>query len=102
MNSENSNQNPPYFPDDAAVLVRYPLPGTSIHDYEAWDWLPGSIVSQCGPEEWSVVVEVDALGVPDPDDPDALLYPLCFRCVSELRAVTEKEWWERRRELANG
>lgn len=90
------------FPEDSAVLVWYPPLNADERNRETWAWLPGSIVSQCCPDEWCVVVEVDALGEPDPDDPDHLLYPLCFRDASELRPVTEDEWWERRRELANG
>jgi hypothetical protein len=97
MNSQNANQ----FPDEAAVLVWYPL-GANDEDRDAWAWLPGSIITRCGPEEWCIVVEVDLLGDPHPDDPDELLYPLCFRDASELRTVTEHAWWARRRELADG
>jgi hypothetical protein len=100
MNSEI--QHSAAFSDDSPVLVWYPPLGADHSARDSWAWLPGSIISQCTPDEWSVVVEVDDLGEPDPDDPNALLYPLCFRCVSELRAVTEEEWWERWRELANG
>lgn len=102
MQSENTSNNPAHFPDEGPVLVWYPWPGVDAHDREAWAWLPGSILKQCGRDEWCVVVEVDDLGEPDPDDPDQLLYPLCFRDASELQPATEAEWWQRRRELANG
>lgn len=42
-------ENP--YPDDTAVLVWYPPLGANERDHEAWAWLPGSIVSQCGPDE---------------------------------------------------
>ncbi|GAA0968907.1 hypothetical protein GCM10009555_015090 [Acrocarpospora macrocephala] len=58
----------------------------------------GSIIGQCGPAEWHVVVEVPALAVPDPfvpngdAAPENLLYPACFRDATELRPVTVAEW----------
>jgi len=38
---------------------------------------------------------------PDPsisngDAPENLLYPVCFRDSSEIRAVSEQQWWEAR------
>ncbi|GAA1024675.1 hypothetical protein Aple_103640 [Acrocarpospora pleiomorpha] len=85
------------FPDDAPVLVRYPLPGADPMDRSTWAWLPGSILSQCGPDEWSVLVEVPAPAIPDPsvsnsDAPENMLYPTCFRDASELRPATAAEW----------
>jgi hypothetical protein len=73
--------------------------------------LPGSILNQCGPDEWHVVIEVLALAEPDPsvpngDAPENLLYPACFRDASEIRAVTVRQWqwqWQWTREaLAHG
>jgi hypothetical protein len=32
-------------------------------DRDTWPWLPGSIVEQCGPDEWYVCVEVRELAV---------------------------------------
>ena len=76
--------------------------GVDARDRNAWAWLPGSIVSQCGPDEWCVVVEDPELAepdtsLPDGDAPENLLYPLCFRDSSEIRAVSV-ERWERARE----
>jgi hypothetical protein len=47
------------FPDDSPVEVRYPRSQQEKDgDRSAWPWLPGSIVEQCGPDEWYVYVEV--------------------------------------------
>jgi hypothetical protein len=95
------------FSDEAPVLVWYPSPGADDHDRRTWAWLPGSILSQCGPDEWHVVIEVPTLAEPGPsvpngDAPENLLYPACFRDASELRAVTAREWQRTREELADG
>ncbi len=63
-----------------------------------WPWLSGSILSQCGPDEWYVCVEVRELatlydGRPAPAgtaDGD-LLFPCYFRDASEIRRVTDGE-----------
>jgi hypothetical protein len=54
------------FPDHTPVLVWYPPPGADDHDQRTWAWLPGSILSRCGPDEWHVVIEVPELAEPDP------------------------------------
>ena len=85
------------FPDDSAVEVRYPRNKQEEQgDRSAWPWLPGSIVSQCGPEEWYVRVEDrelattdDGSPVPDGAADEGLFYPCCFRDASELRCVTD-------------
>jgi len=78
------------FPDDSVVLVRYPLPSDRQDDRTAWPWLRGTILGQCGPDEWHIVVDgVEELGEPDPDDSDGeLLYPACFRDSSEIHNTT--------------
>lgn len=60
------------FPDQATVLVRYPLhpgparrPGQSPDEHRAalraerqtWPWLPGTVEQQCGPDEWLITIE---------------------------------------------
>jgi hypothetical protein len=46
------------YPDDAPVLVRYPLTREQERgDRESWSWLPGTIMQRCGPDEWQVCVE---------------------------------------------
>jgi hypothetical protein len=47
--------NWPVFPEDSWVQVRYPLTREQEHvDRAAWPWLPGWVVSVCGPDEWEI------------------------------------------------
>jgi hypothetical protein len=47
------------FPDESPVEVRYPRSKQEEQgDRERWPWLPGTIVEQCGPDEWYVCIEV--------------------------------------------
>jgi hypothetical protein len=74
------------FPDDGPVMVKYPLPSERQQDRADWPWLPGTVLGQCGPDEWHVVVDgAEELAEPSDDDPDVLLYPACFRDSSEIR-----------------
>lgn len=59
---------------------------------ERWPWFPGSIVSQCGPDEWLVCVGVrelcftrDGRRAPRWTASRNLYYPLCNRDASEIR-----------------
>ena len=94
MRSSMSEDGPAVgFAEDDAVLVKYPLtPGQEKGDRAAWPWLPGTIVQQCGPEEWQVCVEDMSVAVrkdgsrPTPRTPrNRLYYPLCFRDASEIK-----------------
>jgi hypothetical protein len=52
------------FPDESPVEVRYPRSKQEEQgDRERWPWLPGTIVEQCGPDEWYVYIEVRELAV---------------------------------------
>src|ERR1700730_17328554 len=52
------------FPDESPVEVRYPRSNQEDQAYrERWPWLPGTIVEQCGPDEWYVCIEVRELAV---------------------------------------
>jgi hypothetical protein len=80
------------FPDDSQVEVRYPRSQQEKDgDRSAWPWLPGSIVEQCGPDEWYVCVEVGELAVlrdgrkAPRGTLRSLYYPCCFRDSSEIR-----------------
>jgi hypothetical protein len=81
------------FPDDSAVEVRYPLDQEQERgDRSRWPWLPGSIISQGGPDEWYVCVEARALATledgqaaPPGTAEELLYYPCCFRDASEIR-----------------
>jgi hypothetical protein len=84
------------FPDDSPVEIRYPRSKDEEHgDRSAWPWLPGSILEQCGPDEWHVCVEVRELAVlrdgrraPRGTASRNLYYPCCFRDSSEIRTRT--------------
>ncbi len=84
------------FPDHSPVEVRYPRSKQEEQgDRERWPWLPGTIVEQCGPDEWYVCVEVRELatledGRPAPDGTadDDRFFPCCFRGSTEVRPRT--------------
>src|ERR1035441_5191356 len=81
------NDSATVFADDTPVLVKFPLtPRQEKGDRSAWPWLPGWVVSRCGPDEWEICVQVPELarladGSPAPDGPpkDEAFYPVCFR-----------------------
>jgi hypothetical protein len=53
MDEDNNGR----FPDNSAVEVRYPRSKQQEQGgWPAWPWLPGSILEQCGPDEWYVCV----------------------------------------------
>ncbi len=84
------------FPDESPVWVWYPPKETTRGQdvpRDQWAWLPGSILSQCGPDEWHVIVEVRELATradgsrPRKNTPSRnLFYPACYRDASEIRA----------------
>lgn len=75
------------------MFVRYPLTSEQEHgERAAWPWLPGTIVEQCGPDEWQVCIEDMSVAVrkdgskPTPRTPrNRLYYPLCYRDSSEIK-----------------
>jgi len=81
------------FSDESPVEIRYPRNKQEEQgDREHWPWLPGTIVEQCGPDEWYVCVEVRELAVlrggrraPRGTASRNLYYPCCFRDGSEIR-----------------
>ena len=81
------------FPDESPVEVRYPRSKQEEQgDREQSPWLPGTIVEQCGPDEWYVCIEVrelavlrDGLRAPRGTPSRNLYYPRCFRGSSEIR-----------------
>jgi len=89
-------ENDGRFPDDSPVWVWYPPDGHATiatgPPRDQWAWLPGSILSQCGPDEWHIVVEVRQFATladgtaPPSGTPEAdLYYPACFRDASEIQ-----------------
>ena len=81
------------FPDNSPVEVRFPRSTQEEEgDRSAWPWLPGSILEQCGPDEWYVCVEVRELAVlrdgqraPRRTAARNLYYPCCYRDSSEIQ-----------------
>ena len=86
------------FPEDSTVLTPFPLtPEQTAAGRDAWEWVPGTILAQVGPDEWDVILDGRGdLAKPDPDEPGAYDYPTCFRGSSELRAVSTDEWEKQR------
>ena len=81
------------FPDNTPVETRFPLNQEDHRD--TWPWLPGWVVTQCGPDEWQVCVQDPRLaeledGSPAPEGTpeDEALFPLCFRDASEIRRAS--------------
>lgn len=91
--SQSMSEGVPVFTEDMAVEVRYPRTKEEERgDRAGWPWLPGTVVQQCGPDEWQVCVEDMAVAVrkdgsrPTPRTPrNRLYYPLCFRDASEIK-----------------
>jgi hypothetical protein len=105
MTSENNEENAPRFPEGLTVLVWYPPRSADERDRSTWAWLPGSVVSQCGLDEWCILVEAAEWAerdpnLPDENAPENLLYPPCFRDASEIRAVSAEQWERARNEEA--
>ena len=79
--------------EDTPVFVRYPHTSEQERgDRADWPWLPGTILEQCGPDEWRVCVEDMSVAVrengskPTPRTPEhKLYYPCCFRNSSEIK-----------------
>jgi len=58
------------YPEGSQVMARYPLTPEQEHgDRAAWPWLPGTVLSQCGPDEWDVMVEARELATLDDGTP---------------------------------
>ena len=81
------------FAEDMAVKVKFPRSKEEEQgDRARWTWLPGTIVQQCGPDEWQVCVEDIAVAMrqdgsrPTPRTPkNKLFYPLAYGDSSEIR-----------------
>ena len=75
------------FEEDQEVLVRYPLTAEAEHgDRAEWPRLNGWIARECGDNEYEVVVEDERLAV---EYQGSLVFPVCFRDSSELKATDE-------------
>src|SRR5271165_5610784 len=93
MDDYDEDDNDGRFPDESPVEVRYPRSKQEEQgNRQRWPWLPGTIVEQCGPDEWYVCVEARELAVlrdgrraPRGAASRNLCYPCCFRDSSEIR-----------------
>jgi hypothetical protein len=65
------------------VQVRYPLTSEQKDAARAgWPWLPGWVVSVCGPDEWEICVQAPELATWHEGE---AWYPTCFQDSSEIR-----------------
>ncbi len=86
MENPTDDGNDGRYPDGCPVLTPFPVTDEEIAGGRAsWPWLPATILSQCGPDEWELVLEapgaIKAAGDGTGDD----LYPVVFRDRSEIR-----------------
>jgi hypothetical protein len=90
-----SEPNP--YPDDMLVEVKHPLNAEQLEgDREGWPWLPGTVLEQCGPDEWRVCVEAlelatmgDGQPAPEGTPEHKMWFPVVFRDSSEIRPEPE-------------
>ena len=87
------------YPDGSAVEVRFPFtPEQKAGPRDAWPWLPGTVLSRCGPDEWDVLVQDRRLATledgsqpPDGTPDGELCYTCVFRDPDEIRHRGEAE-----------
>jgi len=82
------------FPDETPVLGGSRATSREKRgSREAWPWLPGTVLQQCGPDEWQVCVEVRELAYPEGGE---LWYPCCIRDAGEAEAAPGQLSWPAR------
>jgi len=75
--------NPPEYPEDTDVEVRYPLTKEQeTGPRDQWPWLKATVTEVCGPDEWQVCIADDRAAACRDGD---LWYPLAFRDHTEIR-----------------
>lgn len=80
-------ENDGRFPDGSSIRVRFPQNQTQeTGPRELWPWLPGTVLEQCGPNEWLILVEHPDLA--EPDETGEPTYPTCYRDAEEIRRET--------------
>ena len=92
----SNDDNDGRFPDGLAVLTPYPLTDEEAQgDRASWPWLPATVLSQCGPGEWTLVIEArpaarceDGSPAPAGTPEDDLCHPIVFRDSSEIRPAS--------------
>ena len=81
------------FAEDMAVTVKFPRTKEEERgDRAAWPWLPGTIVQQCGPDEWQVCRRGHGRGRAQGRQPahpphagEQAVLPAGFRDASEIK-----------------
>jgi hypothetical protein len=84
MTVDSDDGNDGRFPDG---LTRYPVTDEqTAGDRASWPWITASISSQCGPDEWTLVIEDERAATIEDGAFDAgRMYPVIFRDGSEIR-----------------
>ena len=83
MQTLDDDGNDGRYPDGLGVLTPYPVTDEQAQgDRASWPWLPATVISQCGPDEWEVCIEAPAAVTLDGGEP---CYPVVFRGSSEIR-----------------
>jgi hypothetical protein len=78
-----TDDNDGRYPDGLAVLAKFPVTDQEIEGgREAWPWTAATIVYQCGPDEWQLVITAPEAVTDDDGTP---YYPVVFRDASEIR-----------------
>jgi hypothetical protein len=85
MQDDTDHGNDGRFPAGLAVITPYPVTDEQADgDRASWPWLPATILSQCGPDEWTLVIEAPgAIKAEDGTGDDR--YPIVFRDSAEIR-----------------
>ncbi len=81
------------FPNGLAVLTPFPVTDAEAHgDRASWPWVTARVVSQAGPDEWVLCVEIpgtarlaDGTPAPEGTPADETYHPIVFRDSSEIR-----------------
>ncbi len=82
------------YPTDSHVWTPFPLPDSDNFWDQDWPWLLGTVLGQCGPDEWHIVIDApDVMEHGDGYD----WWPACFRNSTELRPVVTENTTENQR-----
>ena len=80
------------FPRDTHVWTPFPLPDSEMYWDQDWPWLKGTVLGQCGPDEWHIAIDAPELA----EHGDGYEWrPACFRNSCELRPVAQPTRQER-------
>lgn len=86
--TRSDDYNP--YPDGSVVRVRFPLSREQERGArDSWPWLPGTILEQCEPDEWQVLVEHPDLA--EQDENGEITYPAVYRCAEEIQDASDHD-----------